>query len=78
MSAQGLHARPAALFVQTISKHSANVVVESEGQRVNGKSIIGLLTLGLQEGTELTIEVDGNNAQEVMQEIEELFQRESL
>ena len=48
---QGLHARPAAMFVQVVSKYNSIVIVRKGEERINGKSIMGILTLGAQQGT---------------------------
>lgn len=77
-SSQGVHARPAALFVQTASKFSASVTIESNGEKVNGKSIMGLLTLGLQQGTTVMIDVNGDDAEQLLSELEKLLLQESL
>ena len=62
---QGLHARPAALFVQVANKFDSRVTVIYNNERVNGKSIMGILMLGAEQGTEIIIEADGKDAQEV-------------
>ena len=77
-SPQGLHARPAALFVQIVSKYHSSVTVESAGERVNGKSIMGLLTLGLQQGTQLFLDVVGDDAEIVVAELEKLLSQEDI
>jgi len=70
----GLHARPAALFVQTANRYKSSIEVEKEGEKVNGKSIMGIMTLAAGIGTTITIKVTGADAQEAMKEIEELFE----
>lgn len=70
----GLHARPAALFVKCVSGFDANVMVEKDGISVSGKSIMGLLTLEGHQGCELTLEVSGAQAQEVMAALTELIE----
>jgi phosphocarrier protein HPr len=67
---KGLHARPAAMFVQIASKHDCQVTVIKDKEKVNGKSIMGLLTLGAMHNTLLTVIVDGADAEMVMTEIE--------
>jgi Phosphotransferase System HPr (HPr) Family len=47
----GLHARPAALFVQEASKYKCDIKVEKDGKQVNAKSIMGILSLGVSQGT---------------------------
>ena len=75
---QGLHARPAALFVQISSKYNASVVVQKGSERVNAKSIMGILTLGAHKGTTLIIEADGDDAQALVNELESLLSKEKL
>lgn len=77
-NAQGLHARPAALFVQIVSKYNSNVTVQKGSERINGKSIMGILTLGANKGTVLTVEVDGEDAENLIKEIEELFNKDHM
>ena len=72
-NSQGLHARPAALFVQIVSKYNSNVTIAKGGEEVNGKSIMGILTLGAQQNSTVTIKVDGEDAEKVLLELEELL-----
>ena len=67
---QGLHARPAALFVQIASKYNAQVSVKKGSEVVNGKSIMGILMLGVQQNSKIIVEADGEDALELMAEIE--------
>ncbi len=71
----GLHARAAALLVQTVSRFSSEVKISKDGQVVNGRSIIGLLTLGAAKGSRVRVEAKGNDAQESFKAIEELFEK---
>ena len=75
---QGLHARPAATFVQIVSKYDVVVTIQKGEERVNGKSIMGILTLGAQQHSTVTIVADGENPEKVMMELEELLTRESM
>lgn len=70
---QGLHARPAALFVQVANKFSANITVRNDGEEVNGKSIMGILMLGAESGSFITIEAEGDDAQLAMAELEKVI-----
>jgi phosphocarrier protein len=71
---QGLHLRPASLLVQIFSEHpDCEVTVGAHGNRVNGKSIMGLLMLEAGPGTELTIEVEGNGAEEIFERVAEVI-----
>jgi len=71
----GLHARAAALLVQTVSRFSSEVKISKDGQVVNGRSIIGLLTLGAAKGSRVRVEAKGDDAQESLKAIEELFEK---
>ena len=71
----GLHARAAALLVQTVSRFSSEVKISKDGQVVDGRSIIGLLTLGAAKGSRVRVEARGNDAKESLQAIEELFEK---
>jgi phosphocarrier protein HPr len=70
----GLHARPAALFAQVANRFRADVWLEKDGTEVNGKSILGLMTLGASQGSKLRIRVEGQDAYEAMRKIERLIQ----
>ena len=70
---QGLHARPAAIFVQIVSKFNSNVTVKKGEEQVNGKSIMGILTLGAERNSKIIIEVTGDDAEKVIQELEEFL-----
>ena len=73
---KGLHARPAAVFVQLVDKFDATVTIEKNREKINGKSIMGLLALGAQCGTQLKIIVEGEKAQSVMVELENFFSKQ--
>ncbi|MFA5100182.1 MAG: HPr family phosphocarrier protein [Candidatus Omnitrophota bacterium] len=70
---QGLHARPAALFVQVANKFDARVTVTYNDEKVNGKSIMGILMLGAEQGTEISIEADGKDAETALVELEKII-----
>ena len=72
----GLHARPAALFVQVANKYDSRIVVKSDKEEVNGKSIMGILMLGAEQGTEIIIEADGDDAQIAILELEKIVTSE--
>ena len=67
---QGLHARPASLFVRLANKFESDVTVRRGSEKVNGKSIMGLLTLAAIEGSVVEIEISGDDAEGAMQELE--------
>ncbi len=71
----GLHARPAALIVQTANKFACDVTLLKDGQNVNGKSIMGVLMLAAAKGTVVTVKTDGEQAQECADAISALFEK---
>jgi phosphocarrier protein len=71
----GIHARPAALFVKTANRFACDIFVEKEGEKVNGKSIMGLLMLAAGPGTKLTVHAHGPDAHTAIGEIESLIKR---
>ena len=66
---QGLHARPAALFVQLANQFASRVTVKKGRKSVDGKSIMGLLTLAAGTGARISIVVDGPDAAEALQRL---------
>lgn len=71
----GIHARPAALFVKTASRFRSEIFVEKDGERINGKSIMGLMMLAAGPGCRLRIEANGADAPDALAAIEELICR---
>lgn len=69
----GLHARPAAMFVQLTTRFSSSVKVIKGDQQVDGKSIMGLMMLAAEKGSKLKIIIDGNDENQLLREIEDLF-----
>lgn len=69
----GLHARPAAMFVRIASRYRCEVWVEKEGEKVNGKSIMGLMMLAAGQGSKLNVQCDGPDAGKALAELEELI-----
>jgi phosphocarrier protein len=69
----GLHARPAAKFVQVANKFRSKVSVKKEEQLVNGKSIMGLMMLAAAKGSKLVIEAQGEDAEEAVDNLEQLI-----
>lgn len=63
---QGLHARPAALFVQIANKYDSSIKVLKEDQVVNGKSIMGILMLAAEKDSEVIIIAEGNDSEEAI------------
>ena len=72
----GLHARPASLFVQAANKFDSTVNVEKDGEVVSGKSIMGILTLAVEYGNEIYIEVEGDDAEEAINSLEQVVSDE--
>jgi len=77
-NSQGLHARPAAMFVQIASRYNSDVTIERDGERINGKSIMGILTLGIQPGATVTLGVEGDDANEVFEELKALLEKDVI
>jgi phosphocarrier protein len=70
----GIHARPAAMIVRTANKYdSAEVLVEKDGEQVNGKSIMGLMMLAAGNGSKVKVTVAGQGAEQALEEFEQLF-----
>ena len=69
----GIHARPAAKLVQTASAFSSDIFLESGGERVNGKSIMGIITLGATYQTTVKIIADGTDERAAVAALAELF-----
>jgi phosphocarrier protein len=69
----GIHARPAALIVQSANKFKSNIYIEKDGDRINGKSIMGIITLGAGYNTNLKLIADGEDEQEAIQTLVRLF-----
>ena len=69
----GLHARAAALLVQTVNRFSAQVNVSKDGQTANGRSIMGVLTLAATQGSKIHVEASGEDAEELIKALEKLF-----
>ncbi len=70
---EGLHARAAALFVRTANRFQSEITLSLEGEEVNGKSIIGIMSLGAFEGEEITIKTEGSDEEEAMESLENLI-----
>lgn len=71
----GMHARPAAAFVRVASAFSCEIVVTKDDMPVNGKSILGVLTLAAEHGSQLTIRADGDDAAEAVEALGSLIQK---
>lgn len=75
LNSQGLHARPAALFVQMAAKYDSLITVSKDNESVNGKSIMGILMLGAQQYSVIKITAEGSDAEQAMKELEEFLTR---
>ena len=71
----GIHARPAAMFVKTANRFTCEIFVEKDGEKVNGKSIMGLMMLAAGPGSKVTVSAQGNDASQALAELETLFKQ---
>jgi len=69
----GLEARPVAVLVQVASQHESTVYIESAGKKVNAKSIMGMMSLGLDSGAEISVIADGKDEEEAITSIEKFL-----
>ncbi|MFH1045879.1 MAG: HPr family phosphocarrier protein [Candidatus Omnitrophota bacterium] len=72
----GLHARPAALFVQLANKFEAEITVQKDDEEVNGKSIMGIMMLAATQGSKIYIIAKGEDAQQAVEELSKLVMSE--
>ncbi|MDO5037454.1 MAG: HPr family phosphocarrier protein [Tissierellia bacterium] len=72
----GLHARAAALFVRRANQYASDITVIVEDNEINGKSIIGLMSLGIYSGQEVTLQADGNDEEEALKDLKKLVEEE--
>lgn len=70
----GLHARPAALIVQAAGQYESSIFIEKDSEKINAKSIMGLLTMGAAYGSELVITADGPDEEDAVNALIELFE----
>jgi phosphocarrier protein HPr len=70
----GIHARPASLLVQTASRFGSQIFLEKDGERINGKSIMGIITLGATYNTPIKIVADGDDEEAAVAAIARLFE----
>jgi len=71
----GIHARPAAMFVKTANQFDSEILVEKDGETVNGKSIMGLMMLAAGPGSRIRVQAEGEDAAQAVHEIEALIKR---
>ncbi|MFC3900430.1 phosphocarrier protein HPr [Aliicoccus persicus] len=74
----GIHARPATLLVQSASKYDSDIQLEFNGKRVNLKSIMGVMSLGVGQNSEVVVIADGKDAKEAIDGIEKTLAEEGL
>jgi phosphocarrier protein len=70
----GIHARPSAILVQTTKNFKSNIYMEKNSDRINAKSIMGIITLGASYGTELKIIAEGEDEEDAVETIVRLFE----
>ncbi|MDD2446254.1 MAG: HPr family phosphocarrier protein [Tissierellia bacterium] len=73
---EGLHARPAAIFVQVASKYTSELTIKAHGVEVNGKSIIGIMSLGAFNGEEIVLTANGQDEKQMIMELKNLIENE--
>ena len=71
----GLHARAAALLVQTVNRFQAEVKISKDGQEVDARSIMGVLTLAATQGSKIHVEAKGSDAEEALRAVEKLVDK---
>ena len=71
----GVHARPAAMFVKVANKYESEIMVEKDGETVNGKSIMGLMMLAAGPGSKLHVRANGPDASQAVNDLEALLKR---
>jgi phosphocarrier protein HPr len=72
-NSEGLHARPAMAFVEAANRFAAEVIVTKDGEQVDGKSVMAMITLGATQGTALTIRATGDDADAACAALKQLF-----
>ena len=71
----GVHARAAALMVQTVNRYSAQVTISKDGQTADGRSIMGVLMLAATQGSTIEVEAAGQDAEQALKAIEKLVDK---
>ncbi len=72
---QGMHTRPAAQLVKTAARFLSEFTICKDNDEINGKSIIGVMTLAAEQGSQLRLRFDGPDEQEAMKAVVDLFER---
>ena len=78
ISETGIHARPATLLVQAASKFVSEIILEYKDKKVNLKSIMGVMSLGIGKDADIKISAEGNDEQEAINTLQELLSKEAL
>ncbi|MBB5180986.1 catabolite repression HPr-like protein [Planomicrobium koreense] len=73
----GLQARQAALFVQEANRYNADVYLEKDEKKVNAKSIMGIMSLAISKGTNVTISADGSDEEKAVSALSSLIEKEA-
>ena len=68
----GLHARPDTFFIQKANEYASNIWIEKEERKVNAKSLLGVLSLGIAKGTSVILSAEGSDEQEAVEALSEL------
>lgn len=71
----GVHARPAAMFVKAANRFACNIFVEKDGERINGKSIMGLMMLAAGPGSKLLLIAEGEDGPRALDALEDIIKR---
>ncbi|SDN32041.1 phosphocarrier protein [Psychrobacillus sp. OK028] len=74
----GIHARPATGLVQIASKYVSDIFMEYKGKKVNLKSILGVMSLGVGQGGDISISAEGTDQQEALEAIESFLKSEGI
>lgn len=72
----GLHNRQATYFVQKANEYSCSIWLESENRKMNAKSLLGIMSLGIITGASVTLSADGSDAEDAIKALEALLQRD--
>ena len=74
----GLHARPSSKFVELVSEYNSEITVKTNGEEVNGRSIMGLMLFAAEKGRILTLEAEGSDEDEVLEALRILIEEEKF
>ena len=77
-SSEGLHARPSSQLVTAVTPFSADVKLEYNGKKVNLKSIMGVMSLGIATGSEIVVSAEGVDEEAVMGKVDEIMRTEGI